>query len=529
MARSPLAFMSYVRFEDQHENGRLTQFRERLSAEVRMQTGEEFPIFQDRNDIKWGQNWKDRLDGAIDEVTFFIPIITPGFFKSPYCRQELQQFLEREQKLGRNDLILPVYYVRTPALNDDAKRAADQLAQAIATHQYADWRELRFESFTSPQVGKMLAQMAGQICEALERVQGSSNITPPSTSTSRDESRSSLESVESTPKSAESSRGPSPKTEPPTRVVDPMHRGDHVTITEAIDAAKPGDRILVRPGLYQEGLVIDKPLEIIGDGEREEIVVQVVEQDVISFQTTMGRVSNLTLRQMGGEAFGVDIAQGRLDLEDCDITSQGWSCVAIHDGADPRLRRNSIHDSNQNGIVIYENAQGTLEENEIFSNTLDGIVIESGSKPKVRQNRIHSNKESGIYIYENGKGIVEENEIFANAYSGVQSKFGSTPVVRRNRIYGNKQSGIFFNENGQGTIEENEIFNNAYAGISIQTGGNPTLRRNLINKNGYQAIWVSEAGAGTFEDNDLRDNKKGAWLIAPDCLPNVKRSNNIEE
>ena len=49
--RPPAAFMSYVRFEDEHEGGRLTEFRERLSAEVQMQTGEEFPIFQDRNDI----------------------------------------------------------------------------------------------------------------------------------------------------------------------------------------------------------------------------------------------------------------------------------------------------------------------------------------------------------------------------------------------------------------------------------------------------------------------------------------------
>jgi hypothetical protein len=35
-------------------------------------------------------------------------------------------------------------------------------------------------------------------------------------------------------------------------------------------AARPGDRILVRPGLYQEGLMIDKPLEIIGEGPVQE-------------------------------------------------------------------------------------------------------------------------------------------------------------------------------------------------------------------------------------------------------------------
>ncbi|MFN2453615.1 MAG: right-handed parallel beta-helix repeat-containing protein [Pyrinomonadaceae bacterium] len=67
--------MSYVRFDDQHENGRLTEFRERLSGEVQMQTGESFSIFQDRNDILWGQHWKERIVDSIDAVTFLIPII----------------------------------------------------------------------------------------------------------------------------------------------------------------------------------------------------------------------------------------------------------------------------------------------------------------------------------------------------------------------------------------------------------------------------------------------------------------------
>ena len=78
--------MSYVRFNDQHDDGQLTQFRERLSAEVRVQTGEEFLIFQDRNDIAWGQAWQQRIDQALDAVTLLVVIITPSFFRSPACR-----------------------------------------------------------------------------------------------------------------------------------------------------------------------------------------------------------------------------------------------------------------------------------------------------------------------------------------------------------------------------------------------------------------------------------------------------------
>ena len=171
----PAAFMSYARSDDQY--GRLTEFRERLGTEVRVQIGEEFSIFQDRKDLLWGQNWKKRIEESIDEVTFLIPIITPSFFNSSACRDELQRFLEREKELKRDDLILPAYFIDYPLLNDEEKRTGDELAQAIADHQYADadWRDLRHEPFTSPQVGKTLEKLAVQIRDALERVQAESS------------------------------------------------------------------------------------------------------------------------------------------------------------------------------------------------------------------------------------------------------------------------------------------------------------------------------------------------------------------
>src|SRR5215472_5832302 len=148
MPGKPAAFMSYVRFNDQHDDGQLTLFRERLSTEVQAQTGEEFSIFQDRNDIAWGQNWQQRIDEALDAVTLLLVIITPSLFRSPACRAEVKRFLEKERALGRADLILPVYYIGARELDDPRLRQSDELAQVLASRQYADWRELRFEPFT---------------------------------------------------------------------------------------------------------------------------------------------------------------------------------------------------------------------------------------------------------------------------------------------------------------------------------------------------------------------------------------------
>ena len=470
----PAAFMSYVHSDDKY--GQLTALRERLSDEVQMLIGTEFPIFQDRKDIQWGQNWSERLEDSIDETTFLIPIITPSFFNSEFCREELKRFLEREKKLNRHDLILPFYFVDTPLLNDDELRRSDELAEVIASRQYADWRELRLEPFTNPIVGKTLAQFAAQIRNAMRRVRVASE-KPVNTPPAPDVRSSAAPTAQRGEQLAEASTG---KKEPPTSIVDPMHYGDFTTITEAIKSVAPGSRIIVREGLYEESLVIDKPLEIIGDGDPGDVVIRVTGANVISFQARMGRIANLTLRQTGGgNWFCVKIAQGRLELEDCDITANKRACVGIQGGADPRLRRNRIHGSEDNGVFVYENAQGTLEDNDIFDNGLAGIEIKGGAAPTLRRNRIHDNKQNGVYVRENGHGLIEDNDILSNGFSGVTSRNGGNPVVRNNRI----------------------------------------------NRNASYGIRVYENGGGTFENNDLTQNTKGAWSIADDS-PNVRRTNN---
>jgi parallel beta-helix repeat protein len=477
----PAAFMSYAHFNDEHDDGLVSEFRRRLAAEVRVQTGEDFVIFQDRNDIAWGQNWRERIDEALDAATLLVVIMTPSLFRSPACRAEINRFLAREHELGRQDLILPVYYVSAPELDDPVRRNADELAEVLASRQFADWRELRFEPFTSPLVRKAIAHLASRMRDTFWR--SSSMHTSRAAKT-----RQTRQALASPAGSAEQVGGAGrvpAKTEPSsTHVVDAYHRGNFATVSSAIKAAKPGDRILVRPGLYEDSMVVDKPLEILGDGHVSEIEIRARDGNVLAFRATIGRVANLTLRQAGGKGgwYCVDITQGRLDLEGCDISSQSLACVAIRNGADPRLRANKIHDGKECGIYVYEGGLGTVEDNDITGNRLPGVEIRTSANPALRRNQIHDNKQSGVYVY----------------------------------------------EDGQGMLEDNDIVHNSRAGVEVKTGGSPTIRGNRINLNGFQAVWIYQGGSGVVEDNDLTGNAKASWLIADDCEENVTRARNME-
>jgi parallel beta-helix repeat protein len=354
--------------------------------------------------------------------------------------------------------------------------------------------------------------------------------------------------------------------------VEPDGGRDFRSIQAAIDAARPGTTIHVHPGIYREGLVIDKTVHIIGRGSREQITLEIDSADVVWFKGGDGKVANMTLRQQGGgEWYGIDISGGGPTVENVDVSSQSLANIAIRDGADPIVRGNRIHDGIASGVFVYDNGLGTVENNEIFANAYAGIEIKTGADPVVRGNRLHDGEQSGIYVNDNGRGTIENNEIYANAYSGIEITTDADPLVRGNRIHDGETGGIYVQDNGRGTIENNEIYANAYAGIEIATGadpvvrgnrihdgeqsgifvndaglgtvvnndiygnaragieidsgGSPTVTGNRINRNGYEAIWVRAGAGGRFEDNDLRDNARGPWDIEPGA-GNVYRANN---
>jgi len=166
---SATAFFCYVRSVDRHDGEFLSDLRKLLSDEVRVQSGREFCIFQDRKDISWGENWQSRIVESLNTAALLIPVLTPGFFESKHCRNEVEVFLRREERLKRNDLILPIYYIDCPHFNDPHQLRADGLARELSHRQFADWRELRFEDISSKNVRREVALIAEQVVRILKQ------------------------------------------------------------------------------------------------------------------------------------------------------------------------------------------------------------------------------------------------------------------------------------------------------------------------------------------------------------------------
>ena len=161
--KNPAAFISYARRDDAAYGGRITGLRQRLQRMVASAIGRDFEIFQDCEGIAWGQHWQTRLDEALEEALFLIPILTPSYFNSQACRAELEIFLKLERRSGRNDRILPLYFLHAPVF----EQKSDSLATILRERQYRDWRHLRIDPVSSVKVLRELDRLAKELADAI--------------------------------------------------------------------------------------------------------------------------------------------------------------------------------------------------------------------------------------------------------------------------------------------------------------------------------------------------------------------------
>jgi len=294
-------------------------------------------------------------------------------------------------------------------------------------------------------------------------------------------------------------------------VVALLGPADHRTIAAAISAAEPGARIVVRPGIYREALLIDRPVELLAEGPAGDVVIEAAEGSCVVTRADHAVVRGFTLRgraAAGSAFYGVDIAAGDVILEGCDISSGSSACVGVHGkGTSATVRACRIHDGAASGIFVCEQGAGLIEDCEIWGNAYAGVEIATGSTWVVRACRIRDGAASGIYVREQGEGLIEDCEIWGNKMAGVDTATRGNPWIHNCRIRDGAASGVFVHDQGAGVIEDCEIRGNAYAGVEIATGGRPAIRGCRIRDGAASGVFVHDQGAGVIEDCEIWGNK----------------------
>jgi len=238
----------------------------------------------------------------------------------------------------------------------------------------------------------------------------------------------------------------------------------YATVNDALKVASPNDIIKVRPGIYDERVIIDKPIKIHGSGP------------MTIYTSTIIVASN-------------------------DVTLTGHTFQDIYDNSTP-------YDWDYGGIVTRQNS-GTITDTMISRLTVSACTF--------RNNR------QGVFLFGAKDSTVTQCE-FYNSYRGVSigpHKIGNNIIwsssgntISDNEFHGMVGTGVWDGdavaiwESSNNVVTGNTMDGNSY-GVTITGGTGNTVSGNTISNSTYNPIFlnaVSGANSATVSGNTIEDN-----------------------
>ena len=148
---------------------------------------------------------------------------------------------------------------------------------------------------------------------------------------------------------------------------------DYPTIQEAIQASSEGDTISVSSGTYNENIVIDKQISLVGN---DATIMGTGSGHVIRIISNGVEVSGFAIKGSG------DIYIGPFEGGDAGLILDGVTECTISDNT---LTQNTI------GIFLNVSDKNTIESNTVYGHTYDGIYGRYSNNNIFRGNNATSN------------------------------------------------------------------------------------------------------------------------------------------
>jgi parallel beta-helix repeat protein len=282
---------------------------------------------------------------------------------------------------------------------------------------------------------------------------------------------------------------------------------DYPTIQDAINAASPGDTILVSAGIYYENVKVHTTVEIIGENNKTTIVDGSSTGTVFSIKANGVSIIGFTIRNGGDRNNGINLYGYRNAIIRDNIIFNNVVGIDLSQADSNLIEGNLLYNNSMYGIDLSWSDSNTLRNNNI-SESAYGIELYVSHGNLVLKNHIWDNS-YGIYIPYGSKNNVSRNLFTDNSW-GVFLAYANQNVIERNFISGSAE-GIKITRSKDNYVINNNLTRNSY-GIKLTHGGANTLQGNIAWLNDW-AIYLYNSTGSTIYEHWIRDNTWGAYVI----------------
>jgi parallel beta-helix repeat protein len=335
------------------------------------------------------------------------------------------------------------------------------------------------------------------------------------------------------------------------------------SLGELVQRARDGDVIIVPAGDWylRQGVIIDKPLVLRGEGREHSRLRSEAEGYVLCFQGTgPWRLEGLTVEHVGKRwAHVVKVEGGQIEIRDCVCRGGVWDesnsrgglgiwlrggargvisgCICGPNGlhgigvsgqAQAQLEANTCNNNQQCGIVYCESAEGTARQNICRHNGLHGIGVQGQAQPHLEDNTCENNQQCGILYSDSARGTARYNVCRQNGYHGIGVRRHAQPKLESNTCDRNQRCGIMYLESAGGMAWHNICRQNGNHGIGVQGQAQPQLESNTCESNQQDGIRYFDFAGGHARQNTCSGNRQYGIYVASTAKP-VLYANNCYE
>jgi parallel beta-helix repeat protein len=304
-------------------------------------------------------------------------------------------------------------------------------------------------------------------------------------------------------------------------------------IQAAINAANAGDTIRVWAGNYNENVIINKTVTLIGNGSTNTSIIGdrtdntvLISADWVNisgFEITNNSISGL----LGGIGFSNNNKNCR--IESCNFTDKHYG-IFLKDTSGNKIINNTFYHIDANeisvGIYVWYSSDNNIIENNNFINC--GMKF-WGSNGNSFQNNTITN--DGIYVSYCYNNIIKNNSIMKGGFAidgGDISHFTSHGIHLNNTVNGRAvfvldsqtggkisiAAGQIYLVNCSHIIVENQNLSYASYGLYLFYSNNNYIRNNTINNNSGNSIYLFHSANNEIKNNTILNNYYGIRSIS---------------
>ena len=288
------------------------------------------------------------------------------------------------------------------------------------------------------------------------------------------------------------------------------------TISEAITLANDGDTIYVFSGTYNESLVINKRISLIGgiDDKPSNISRGIELKYLIDITADFVTIENFVISDPGrfiSSQYGalIHVTSNNVVLQQNNISQCNLWGIYLDSSDDNMISGNIINDTK--GVFASSSNNNVFSSNNISNSSDAGINLRSSIRNILYDNNVTLNT-YGIYAKDCSNTNITQNTFTKNAFHGVYLAGDMTDEVRENYFNNNKVSGITL-DSSDCLITEN-LFSYGQVGINLQRTG-CEIRNNSfqnISSTGLSAAQMSRDNViylNHFLDNTINAREQG--------------------